>query len=141
MSCSAACCLLIHSTPTVWRWPRAAGPECEGTQVGGDWYDVIEIGAGRTALVPGDVMDRGVRAATAIGQIRATVRAYARRELRPVAVLEFLDATASDLGEDQIVTCVYAVYDPADRSLTYANACNSCSPFPASHDQCPLTRQ
>jgi hypothetical protein len=35
----------------------------EGTHVGGDWYDVIELGAGRTALVLGDVMGRGVRAA------------------------------------------------------------------------------
>jgi hypothetical protein len=37
-------------------------------------------------------------------------------------VLEFLDGVVRDLGEDQIVTCVYAVFDPADRSLTYANA-------------------
>ena len=43
----------------------------EGTQVGGDWYDVIELGGGRTALVVGDVMGRGVRAAAVMGQLRA----------------------------------------------------------------------
>ncbi|MGW0898532.1 PP2C family protein-serine/threonine phosphatase, partial [Streptomyces goshikiensis] len=44
--------------------------------VGGDWYDVITLGAGRTALVIGDVMGRGVRAAAVMGQLRTAVRAY-----------------------------------------------------------------
>jgi PAS domain S-box-containing protein len=93
-----------------------------GTHVGGDWYDVIELGAGRTALVLGDVMGRGVRAAAVMGQLRAAVRAYARLDLPPADVLELMDGVVRDLGEDQIVTCVYAVYDPGDASLTYANA-------------------
>jgi len=93
-----------------------------GTQVGGDWYDVIEVGAGRTALVIGDVMGRGVRAAAVMGQLRAAVRAYARLDLPPADVLEFLDAVVRDLPEVQIATCIYAVYDPQDRTLSYANA-------------------
>ena len=94
----------------------------EGTQVGGDWYDVIELGAGRTALVIGDVMGRGVRAAAIMGQVRAAVRAFARLDLRPADMLELLDGVVRDLGEDQIVTCVYAIYDPTDGTLVYANA-------------------
>jgi signal transduction histidine kinase/DNA-binding response OmpR family regulator len=94
----------------------------EGTQVGGDWYDVIELGAGRTALVLGDVMGRGVRAAAVMGQLRSAVRAYARLDLPPADVLENLDSAVRELGSDQIVTCIYAVYDPGERSLTYANA-------------------
>ena len=94
----------------------------EGTQVGGDWYDVIELGAGRTALVIGDVMGRGVRAAAIMGQVRAAVRAFARLDLRPADMLELLDGVVRDLGEDQIVTCVYAIYDPIDGALVYANA-------------------
>ncbi len=93
-----------------------------GTQVGGDWYDVVELGAGRTALVLGDVMGRGVRAAAVMGQLRAAVRAYAHLDLPPADVLEHLDGVVRDLGEDQIVTCVYAVYDPYERVLTWANA-------------------
>ncbi len=93
-----------------------------GTQVGGDWFDVIELGAGRTALVVGDVMGRGVRAAAVMGQVRAAVRAYARLDLGPADVLELLDGVVRDLDPAQIVTCVYAVYDPRDRSLIYANA-------------------
>jgi len=94
----------------------------EGTQVGGDWYDVIELGAGRTALVIGDVMGRGVRAAAIMGQVRAAVRAFARLDLGPSDMLELLDGVVRDLGEDQIVTCVYAIYDPIDGVLVYANA-------------------
>jgi DNA-binding response OmpR family regulator/anti-sigma regulatory factor (Ser/Thr protein kinase) len=94
----------------------------EGTQVGGDWYDVIELGAGRTALVLGDVMGRGVRAASVMGQLRAAVRAYARLDLPPADLLEFLDGVVRDLDEEQIVTCLYAVYDPSDGVLAFANA-------------------
>ncbi|MFC4784374.1 SpoIIE family protein phosphatase [Nocardioides sp. MAHUQ-72] len=94
----------------------------EGTQVGGDWYDVIELGGGRTALVVGDVMGRGVQAAAVMGQLRSAVRAYARLDLPPADLLEFLDGIVRDLGADQIVTCLYAVFDPVDRSLRFANA-------------------
>jgi signal transduction histidine kinase/DNA-binding response OmpR family regulator len=94
----------------------------EGTQVGGDWYDVIELGGGRTALVVGDVMGRGVRAAAVMGQLRSAVRAFARLDLPPSQVLEYLDGVVRDLGEDQIVTCLYAIYDPYDATLTVANA-------------------
>ncbi|HEX6027037.1 MAG TPA: SpoIIE family protein phosphatase [Solirubrobacter sp.] len=93
-----------------------------GTQVGGDWYDVVDVGAGRTALVLGDVVGRGVRAAAVMGQLRAAVRAYAQLELAPADVLECLDEVVRHLGPEQMVTCLYAVFDPRDRSLTYANA-------------------
>jgi PAS domain S-box-containing protein len=94
----------------------------EGTQVGGDWYDVIQLGAGRTALVVGDVMGRGVQAAAVMGQLRTATRAYARLGLPPADVLEYLDGIVRDLDENQIVTCLYAVFDPADRVLRIANA-------------------
>jgi anti-sigma regulatory factor (Ser/Thr protein kinase) len=94
----------------------------EGTQVGGDWYDVIELGARRTALVLGDVMGRGVQAAAVMGQLRSAVRAYARLDLPPADVLEHLDGVVRELGDDNIVTCIYAVFDPYDRTLTWANA-------------------
>ena len=94
----------------------------EGAHIGGDWYDVIELGADRSALVIGDVMGRGVRAAAIMAQLRASARAYARLDMRPADVLELLDGVVRDLGEDQLVTCLYAVYDPGDRTLTFANA-------------------
>jgi PAS domain S-box-containing protein len=99
-------------------------PGVAGTQVGGDWYDVIDLGGGRTAFVVGDVMGRGVRAAAVMGQIKAAVRAFARLDLPPNEVLENLDGIVQDLVPDGIVTCVYGIHDAADGSLGYANAGN-----------------
>ncbi|NRQ49509.1 SpoIIE family protein phosphatase [Aeromicrobium stalagmiti] len=94
----------------------------EGTYVGGDWYDIIELAAGRTAFVMGDVMGRGVRAASVMGQLRSAVRAFATLDLPPDEVMRHLDVLVEDLAGDQIVTCVYAIFDPRDETLRYANA-------------------
>nr|WP_202516041.1 MULTISPECIES: SpoIIE family protein phosphatase [unclassified Streptomyces] len=90
--------------------------------VGGDWYDVITLGGGRTALVIGDVMGRGVRAAAVMGQLRTAVRAYARLDLPPHEVLQLLDGLAGEIDANQIATCVYAVHDPNEGRLVYASA-------------------
>ncbi|WP_137235437.1 SpoIIE family protein phosphatase [Streptomyces sp. BPSDS2] len=90
--------------------------------VGGDWYDVITLGAGRTALVIGDVMGRGVRAAAVMGQLRTAVRAYARLDLPPHEVIQLLDILAAEIDASQIATCVYAVHDPNEGQLVYASA-------------------
>jgi anti-sigma regulatory factor (Ser/Thr protein kinase) len=117
--------------------PGSARPAGGELQVGGDWYDVIPLGAGRTAFVMGDVMGRGVHAAAIMGQLRAAVRAYAAANLPPGELLLHLDRHAAelegvaytsgsaraglcDLGA--LASCVYAVYDPDDRALTYASA-------------------
>ncbi|MFE2044922.1 SpoIIE family protein phosphatase [Streptomyces sp. NPDC059477] len=90
--------------------------------VGGDWYDVITLGGGRTALVIGDVMGRGVRAAAIMGQLRTAVRAYARLDLPPHEVLQLLDGLATEIDANQIATCVYAIHDPNEGRLVYASA-------------------
>ena len=94
----------------------------EHTKAGGDWYDVIELPGDRTALIIGDVMGRGVRAAAVMGQLRATVRAYARLDVPPQRLLALLDEEVRDTTDSTIVTCVYAVCDPASATLTYGNA-------------------
>ncbi|MFJ7064103.1 SpoIIE family protein phosphatase [Streptomyces sp. NPDC101115] len=66
-------------------------PTGGGLQVGGDWYDMIRLpggsGAGRIALVIGDVQGHDVRAAGLMGQLRIALRAYASEGHRPDAVL------------------------------------------------------
>jgi len=94
----------------------------EGTQVGGDWYDVIALSGDRTALVVGDVMGRGVRAASVMGQLRTAIRAYARIGLPPDELMTYVDQLVRDLFPEQVVTCVYAVFDPADLGLRFVNA-------------------
>ena len=94
----------------------------QGTQVGGDWYDIIELGGGRTAFVVGDVMGRGVGAAALMGQLRSAIRAFSKLDLPPAELLEHLDSLVHDMAGDQIVTCVYGIFDSTDQCLRYANA-------------------
>ncbi|WP_370410208.1 SpoIIE family protein phosphatase [Streptomyces fradiae] len=90
--------------------------------VGGDWFDVVPLPGGRTALVIGDVMGHGIHAAAVMGQLRTAVRTLARHDIPPARMLSSLDAVVDDLGEDEMATCVYAVYDPADARWTVARA-------------------
>jgi anti-sigma regulatory factor (Ser/Thr protein kinase) len=90
--------------------------------VGGDWFDVIPLSCGRAALVIGDVMGRGLRAAAAMGQLRTAVRMLAVLDPMPEDVLRHLDDLAQGTDEVQLATCVYAVFDPVDRSLSFATA-------------------
>ena len=101
-----------------WRYLPAG----VGTPVGGDWYDVIALEEGRVALVIGDVMGRGVEAAAVMGQLRATVRAYASADLAPSEILVRLDAAVGRLEQSQITTAAFAILDPTRRTLTIASA-------------------
>nr|WP_051941452.1 SpoIIE family protein phosphatase [Phaeacidiphilus oryzae] len=73
-------------------------PGSSGTEVGGDWFDVIPLPGNRTALVIGDVMGRGLRAAVAMGQLRTAVRTLAMLDMEPAEVLGALDEIARGLG-------------------------------------------
>uniref|UniRef100_A0AB33JTS6 SpoIIE family protein phosphatase n=1 Tax=Kitasatospora sp. CMC57 TaxID=3231513 RepID=A0AB33JTS6_9ACTN len=107
-------------------------PSNNNTEVGGDWFDVIPLPGSRTALVIGDVMGRGLRAAVAMGQLRTAVRTLALLELDPAEVLTALDEIARGLGGDTtapgeeaevyLATCVYAVYDAVKQRCVFANA-------------------
>jgi PAS domain S-box-containing protein len=94
----------------------------EGTQAGGDFYDVIDLGATRTAIVIGDVSGRGVQAASLMGQLRAAIRALAHLDLPPAEVLEQLDTMVEELGRRSLVTCIFAIHDSAAGTLVYASA-------------------
>ncbi len=108
----------VEALDVAWRY----APGTAGTEVGGDWVDVVELPGGRIAVVVGDVMGRGLRAAAVMGQLRAAVRALAVTDPPPADLLSRLDLIVDGLGDDQIVTCVYAVFDPARGKLTLANA-------------------
>lgn len=96
-------------------------PASDGVKVGGDWYDLVPLGAGRIGLVIGDVMGRGLTAATVMGQVRAAARTLAHVDLQPRRLLAQLDNIVAELDE-QIVTCSYAVYDPFTATLCLADA-------------------
>lgn len=97
-------------------------PAMEGIEVGGDWYDILELDSGAVAVVVGDVVGRGLRAAGIMGQLCHAVRAYALEDPSPGGVLSRLNRFIEKTGEDPFATVVYAVFDPALWTLRLANA-------------------
>ncbi|QVQ55149.1 SpoIIE family protein phosphatase [Spiractinospora alimapuensis] len=85
----------------------------EYVQVGGDWYDAFPLPDGRVAAVLGDVMGKGVKAATGMSRVRNALRALALNGPEPADVLSGLDrmflATEAD---EQVTTLAYWVLDP-----------------------------
>src|SRR3954463_9158660 len=73
-------------------------PGGPGAEVGGDWYDAIFHGDGRVGLIMGDVVGRGIDAASLMGQLRTAFRAYAIEQPSPVSVLGRLNAAFSQFG-------------------------------------------
>lgn len=112
--------------------PLASHGQGIQTQVGGDWYDVIPLSAGRVGIVIGDVEGRGAKAAAVMGQLRAALRAFAQDDKPPADILARLDEwtrivaapddDAFGVGVPPIVTCQYLVYDAWSRQLSFANA-------------------
>ena len=135
----AAATLQRSMLPT--RPPRIPGvriahhyrPGDRQAQVGGDWFDAIQLPGGRVALVVGDVMGHGLLSAAVMGQFRTAVQTMAALDLPPAQLLRHLDNLAQRLGTDHLATCVYAVYDPIHRTLTLANA-GHIPPVLARHD-------
>jgi PAS domain S-box-containing protein len=93
-----------------------------GTEVGGDWYDVIPLPGGRVAVAVGDVMGRGVHAAAVMGQMRAALRSYAVEGLDAPELLAHLAAFAQVLEGDHLVTCLVGIHDAASGTVTFASA-------------------
>jgi serine phosphatase RsbU (regulator of sigma subunit)/anti-sigma regulatory factor (Ser/Thr protein kinase) len=96
------------------------GPDVE---VGGDWYDMVTFADGALGIVMGDVVGRGVPAASLMGQLRNALRAYALEDKDPCVVLQRLNAFMNDLGPSQsMATLLYGVFDLDSSSLTLSNA-------------------
>ena len=92
------------------------------TDVGGDFYDAFALEDGRYVVFVGDVMGRGVSAAAAMAQMRASIRAFASVDPSPEVVLGKLDRMAVQYGSDQFVTLAYALADAGAGVLHVANA-------------------
>jgi serine phosphatase RsbU (regulator of sigma subunit) len=95
-----------------------------GAQVGGDWYDAFAIPGGRLGIVVGDVTGRGIRAASAMGQLRTLTRAFAlagRGRRTPGDALTLLNRHQLEGGDEHLFTIVYAILDPARGTIAWAN--------------------
>ncbi|WP_327068031.1 SpoIIE family protein phosphatase [Kitasatospora sp. NBC_01302] len=91
-------------------------------EVGGDWFDAIQLPGSRVALVVGDVMGHGLHSAAAMGRFRTAMQTLAALDLPPGQLLRHLDNLAQKIGDDHLATCLYAVYDPINRTCELASA-------------------
>jgi anti-anti-sigma factor len=97
-------------------------PASADMEVGGDWYDVVQLPNGQVGLAIGDVAGHGLRAASTMGQLRMGLRAYALEEPSPAKVVSRLDRLVSQLLVSEIVTLVYLVLDLESGIVQLANA-------------------
>ena len=97
-------------------------PATEDMEVGGDWYDVIQIRGGLIGLAIGDVAGHGPQAAATMGQLRMAVRAYAVQDPSPVSVMSGVHQLVSHVPLSEMVTLMYLVFDPASGRLRFTNA-------------------
>jgi serine phosphatase RsbU (regulator of sigma subunit)/anti-sigma regulatory factor (Ser/Thr protein kinase) len=112
--------LMPHSLPELAGLTLGAHYQPGGiaAEVGGDWYDVLELPDGSAVLALGDVMGRGVEAAIVMSEVRSATRAYALLDPDPAVVFARLDRLVATLpfGE-QIVAMLYGLVDPERSSV------------------------
>jgi serine phosphatase RsbU (regulator of sigma subunit)/anti-sigma regulatory factor (Ser/Thr protein kinase) len=97
-------------------------PGSSGLSIGGDWYDAIPLANGRVGVVVGDIVGKGLRAATEMVQLRNAFRAYALEGLDPAEVVERLNVLVERQALGQYSTLVYAIFDPRSEALTFVSA-------------------
>ncbi|OBK23244.1 histidine kinase [Mycobacterium asiaticum] len=97
-------------------------PASHPLQVGGDWYDVVEIDEGRVALIVGDCVGHGLAAATVMGQLRSACRAVLLEQPSPGAALAAMDRFAARLPGARCTTAFCAVLTVETGEVVYSNA-------------------
>src|SRR5215207_6626693 len=114
---------LPNDVPTLEGWEIVHHYQ-PAREVGGDFYDFLELSNGHLGLLVGDATSKGVPAALVMASTRSMLRAVARAsEYSPGEVLSRVnDSLVTDIPPNMFVTCFYCILDPHSGSLTYANA-------------------
>jgi serine phosphatase RsbU (regulator of sigma subunit)/anti-sigma regulatory factor (Ser/Thr protein kinase) len=97
-------------------------PAVEPLEVGGDWYDVIDLDEGRIGIVVGDSVGRGLPAAAVMGQLRSAAQALLLRTPKPGQALADLDRFARRIPAASCTTVFCAVVDVAASTVHYSSA-------------------
>lgn len=97
-------------------------PATDEVRIGGDWYDVVELGGGRVGVAVGDVMGHRLAAAGMMGQLRSALVAAMHATESPAAALDVLDVYTASLQGQVFATVVLGIIDLRGRRLTYGNA-------------------
>src|SRR5690554_2964546 len=99
-------------------------PSASHAQVGGDWFDVLQIDDGRVGLVVGDVVGHDIEAAAVMGQLRSVVRSYAFERGSPGSVLDRVDQLVAGMGMTRAASLVLGMLRETETgwSLEYSRA-------------------
>ncbi|WP_327000029.1 SpoIIE family protein phosphatase [Dactylosporangium sp. NBC_01737] len=97
-------------------------PWTHGADVGGDWYDIIDLGDGVVGVVIGDVAGHSATAAATMGQVRNALRAYAAEQHNPASVVHHVNQLLLDMHPDTIATCCYLQLHLAEGTATAVTA-------------------
>ena len=120
--------ILLHSFPSGDDYSIHASVE-PAREVGGDFYDIINLGPDRIGLAIADVSDKGVPAAMFMMSSLRTLKACAIGHIRPGDVMREVNDLLCEGNEEMLfVTLLYGVYDVASGRFTYSNA-GHCLPF------------
>ena len=94
----------------------------EEAEVGGDFYEIIEVGDHMVGIAVGDISGKGLSAATQAASIKYMLDAYALQDPSPAAALGRLNYAACHCLGESFATLFYGLVDLEKRTLTYANA-------------------
>ena len=90
--------------------------------VGGDWFDALQLPDGKLGLVVGDVVGKGVQAAATMAQLRNATRAFSVERLKPASVLVRLNRLADEVLDTSFATLAYLWLDPVSRVCRMSSA-------------------
>ncbi|RJQ70172.1 response regulator [Pseudonocardiaceae bacterium YIM PH 21723] len=97
-------------------------PATQPLEVGGDWYDTVELPGGRIGIVVGDCVGRGLKAATVMGQLRSACRALLLQDTDPAQTLMALDQFAAGVPGAACTTVFCGVLNVETGELVYSSA-------------------
>ncbi|MGH2756985.1 MAG: PP2C family protein-serine/threonine phosphatase [Actinomycetota bacterium] len=93
-----------------------------GREVGGDWYDVFILPSGLVAIAIGDVVGKGINAATTMARLRSGLRAYALEFISPSDVLDRMNRLLLHFDSESMATLLYGILDPDESRFTFSSA-------------------
>jgi len=97
-------------------------PAGTGVKIGGDWYDVFQLNDGRLAFVVGDVVGRGILAASVMAEIRTALRAYMAQGHKLTEVVSMLNDLLVSMGRNRGATLSILALDPQAEELEAVTA-------------------
>jgi serine phosphatase RsbU (regulator of sigma subunit)/predicted ester cyclase len=115
--------LLPKATPEPGGWKISQHYQ-PAREVGGDFYDFLELADGRLGVVIGDVSGKGIAAALVMTGARSVLRAVVQGggSVPSQALAEANEVLCSDIPPNMFITCFYGILDPFSGGFAYANA-------------------